>query len=101
MRKRAAICSVFVAWVSLAPATASAQAMPAIGFRSAGRGWPVEPALPSTGKDPAALADFNPALAVGPLRVQIHAAGGGVSRTVEVGSAWDGKTPEGVKPLAV
>jgi len=83
------------------PAALLAQAMPDLGFRSAGRGWPVESALPSTGHDPAALYDFNPALAVGPLRVQLHGSDGAVTRTVEVLAARDGKAPAGVQPLAV
>src|SRR5262249_11956113 len=71
------------------------------GFKSVGRGRPLEPALPSKGTDPALLGDFNAALAVGPLRVQMHGADGAVTRTVEVGAAWNGNAPRGVKPLAV
>jgi len=41
--------------VALAPVLLLAQAMPNPGFRSVGRGWPVTSALPSTGRNPAAL----------------------------------------------
>jgi hypothetical protein len=101
MRTGAVGCAAALVWFCVAPATAVGQTIPDIAFKSVGRGWPVEPALPSTGRDPAALGDFNPNLAVGPLRVLIHGADGAVSRTVEVGSAWNGKAPAGVKPLSV
>src|SRR5262245_11073874 len=101
MRARAVGHAAFVACILVLPDTGAAQTMPDIGFRSVGRAWPVQPALPSKGHDPALLGDFNADLAVGPLRVLMHGADGAVSRTVEVGSTRDGKTPEGVKPLPV
>jgi hypothetical protein len=101
MRTSAVGCAAVVAWIWLASQTVVAQTMPSVGFKSVGRGWPVEPALPSKGHDPALLGDFNPDLAVGPLRVQMHGADGAVTRTVEVGSAWNGKTPDGVQALPV
>src|SRR5580698_6168484 len=78
-----------------------AQSMPDIGFHSVGRGWPVEPALPSSGRDPAALYDFDPGRAVGPLRVLVNDPNGRDSRSVEVIAARDGKAPRGVSPLPV
>ena len=83
------------------PVLLLAQSMPDPGFRSVGRGWPVESALPSSGRDPAALHDFNPALAVGPLRAEVHGADGAVVRAVEVVAARDGRAPPGVQPLPV
>ena len=68
---------------------------------SAGRGHPVTPALPSQGRNPAALHDFDAKLAVGPLRLTVRGADGQVARTVEVGAAWDGNTPANVQPLPV
>lgn len=101
MRNRTAGCLAAVVWGLLAPGTVFSQAMPTIGFRSVGRAWLVEPALPSTGKDPAALGDFDRDLAVGPLRVLIQGAAGAGSRAVEVGGAWNGHVPDGVQPLPV
>jgi hypothetical protein len=70
-------------------------------FRSEGRGWPVTPALPSTASDPAALYDFDPELAVGPIRLQLHRPDGSILRNVEVLSAQEGNAPAGVEPLPV
>ena len=78
-----------------------AQSLPDIGFHSVGRGWPVDPALPSSGRDPAALYDFNPNRAVGPLRVLVNNPSGQGARSVEVIAARDGNTPKGIQPLAV
>jgi len=78
-----------------------AQSMPSIGFHSVGRGWPVDPALPSSGRDPAALYDFDPDRAVGPLRVLVNNPNGRDSRSVEVIAARDGRAPPGVSPLPV
>jgi hypothetical protein len=80
---------------------ARAQSMPDIGFHSVGRGWPVDPALPSSGRDPAALYDFNPDRAVGPLRVRANNPKGQGARSFEVIAARDGNAPKGVQPLAV
>src|ERR1700722_2171726 len=75
-----------------------AQSMPDIGFHSVGRGWPVDPALPSSGRDPAALYDFNPNRAVGPLRVLVNNPSRQGARSVEVIAARDGNTPKGIQP---
>jgi hypothetical protein len=78
-----------------------AQVMPDIGFHSVGRGWPIDPALPSTGRDPAALQEFNPDLAVGPIRLLVNGPDRKVARSVEVVAARDGHAPPGVQPLPV
>ncbi len=57
MRAGAVGYAAIVTWVLFAPSTAAAQAMPDIGFKSVGRDWPVEPALPSKGRDPALRMD--------------------------------------------
>jgi hypothetical protein len=77
------------------------QKMPDIGFVSVGRGRPVMPALPSSGHDAAALYDFDPTLAVGPIRLALHGKDGKVTRTVQVGAAFNGDVPPGVQPLPV
>ena len=92
---------VGIVWLALAPQQMRAQAMPSLSFKSVGRAWAVQSALPSSGRDPAELFDFDPNLAVGPLRVLVHDAAGAVSRTVQVGGAFDGSTPKGVKALPV
>jgi hypothetical protein len=101
MRTGIAGAALGAASVLLSSGAAQAQATPDVGFRSVGRGWPVEPALPSTGVDPAELYDFDADRAVGPVRVRRQGADGEIVQTVEVGSAWNGDAPEGVEPLAV
>jgi hypothetical protein len=78
-----------------------AQSMPDIGFHSVGRGWPVIPALPSSGRDPAKLYDFNHDLAVGPIRLLRTAPDDIDHRSVEVIAARDGNAPKGIKALPV
>ena len=80
---------------------AQAQSMPDIGFHSVGRGWPAQPALPSTGHDPAKLYDFDPKRAVGPIRVLRTAPRDAGAGSLEVIAARDGAAPPGVKPLPV
>ncbi len=90
------------AGASLLAVGAQAQDMPDIGFESVGRGWAVEPALPSTGTNPGRLDDFDTALAVGPIHVNIHGGpNGAVTDVVEVTAAKDGAAPPGVDPLPV
>ncbi|HEY6456317.1 MAG TPA: hypothetical protein VIY90_13675 [Steroidobacteraceae bacterium] len=78
-----------------------AQSMPDIGFHSVGRGWKVDPALPSSGRDPAALYDFDTTRAVGPMRVLVNDPKRPALHGVEVIAARDGNVPEGVTPLPV
>lgn len=101
VKPRLAGYAISAAWILLSSCAAQAQSMPDIGFRSVGRGRPVEPALPSSGRDPAALSDFDPAFAVGPLRVLVQGPDGKVAQTVEVGAAWNGNAPSSVKALPV
>jgi hypothetical protein len=101
MRKLVACCLSIAAGLVGSRETAPAQSMPDIGFHSVGRGWPVKPALPSSGRDPAKLYDFNHALAVGPIRVLRTAPNDTGPRSIEVIAARDGKAPKGVKPLRV
>jgi hypothetical protein len=95
---RGALCA---AWAVAMSGAAAAQTMPDIGFASVGRGWPVEPALPSTGTSPGELHRFDPDLIVGPVRARLHAPDGRVIETIDAGAAWNGDVPEGVEPLAV
>jgi len=98
--KRIAGCSVLAILGVLASPITWPQKMPDIGFTSVGRGRPVASALPSSGRDPAALYDFDPKLAVGPVRFVLQDAAGKVVRTVQVGAAWNGAAPAGIQPLA-
>ena len=85
MFMRAWIGGVAAAGVAaLAAGLAAAQDMPDIGFESVGRGWPVEPALSSAGRDPLQLQTYDRARAVGPIRVRLHGDDGEVAETIEV-----------------
>jgi hypothetical protein len=101
MKITAACLAMSVAWMLLLQGAVQAQSMPDIGFKSVGRGRPVDSALPSSGQRASALHDFDVNLAVGPLRALVHARDGAVTGKVEVGSAWNGGVPAGIKALPV
>jgi hypothetical protein len=99
--KRIAGRSVIAGISMLALASACSRHTSDAEFVSVGRGAPVTPALPSTGRNPAELYDFDQSLAVGPIELALHGPDGKITRTVRVGSAFDGSVPEGVQPLPV
>jgi hypothetical protein len=101
MRTRAARFAAGAICAAAAFQAACAQDVADPGFASVGRGWPVEPALPSTGRDPALLNEFDPALAVGPIRVRLHGPDDAVVETVEIAAALNGDVPDGVEPPPV
>jgi len=71
-------------------------------FASTGRGAPVTPALPYPSGDNSGLTGFLAEYpVVGPFRLVLPGEDDAPSKTVEIGSAFDGKAPEGVEPLPV
>src|SRR5688572_8206964 len=96
--------AIGVASALLAAATA-AQVVPDVGFRSAGRGAPMVQTLPSMADLPRtqpALSDYlrERTPFVGPMVLKGRTPGGALF-DLKLGSAWNGETPKGIKPLPV
>ncbi len=94
MVSRAAVAATMAlaATVSVAQSTSS-------GVASAGRGAPIQKALPHPGDGSTNMAKYLSQYAiVGPFKLKPQTANG---PPVDIGSGWNGAAPKGVKPLAV